>query len=244
MTEAAQDREQRLRESYRKQAALAQLYSWLHRHDQRSGASAHFVKASAAQLQSDGAVAIDAQIECLDVSGQVMKSTAHCHALVRPTNAVLPKIADVRIAAGTRQRADSFRSAQAENRIRSLIHYFLALVENPRRDPQPFRELLAEGFSLKLVDPPIESFDALTAWVAGPLSSVIASAHVISDLALEKLGERDYQATVDMRSEALFPDGSGIVSVTTQTWSVADDTQEQFARIREITIHRHEAHRY
>jgi hypothetical protein len=244
MTEAAQDREQRLRESYRKHAALAQLSSWLHRHDQAGGASAHFIKTSAVHLQSDGAIAIDAEIDCFNVSGQVMKSSAHCHAVMRATDGVLPKIADVRIAEGTRQRAESFRSAQAENRIRSLIHYFMALVESPGRDPQPFRELLAQRFSLNLIEPPIESFEALSAWVAGPLSCVVASTHVISDLALAKLGDNDYSTTVGMRSEALFPDGSGIASRTTQTWTVADDTQERFARVRQIAIRRDEAHRF
>jgi hypothetical protein len=244
MTEAAQDREQRLRESYRKHAALAQLYCWLQRHDQTSGASAHFLRASAVHLQSDGAVAIDGEIECLNVSGYVMRSKAHCHAVMRPTDGVLPKIADVRIAEGMRQQADSFESAQAENRIRSLIHYFMALVENPGRDPHPFRELLAAGFSLNLAEPPIASFDALAAWVAGPLSSVVASTHVISDLALDNLGDREYSATIGMRSEALFPDGSGIASRTTQTWTIADDAQERFARIRQVTIRRDEAHRF
>jgi hypothetical protein len=120
----------------------------------------------------------------------------------------------------------------------------MALVESPGRDPQPFRELLAQRFSLNLIEPPIESFEALSAWVAGPLSCVVASTHVISDLALAKLGDNDYSATVGMRSEALFPDGSGIASRTTQTWTVADDTQERFARVRQIAIRRDEAHRF
>lgn len=135
-------------------------------------------------------------------------------------------------------RAGAVGPAYAQNRIRSLVHRFTSLVEDPRRDPQPFRELLAPGFHLHYIEPPIDSFDALAAWVAGPLSSVVASTHIIANIGLERLGERDYRATIDMRSEALFPDGSGIESVNTQTWTVTDEASEPFARISAITIRR------
>ncbi len=80
--------------------------------------------------------------------------------------------------------AEHYRS---EDRIRSLIHYFTSLVEDPRRDPIPFREVLAEGFRLHYISPPIDSFEALAAWVAGPLSSVVASTHAISDVVVTRL---------------------------------------------------------
>jgi hypothetical protein len=246
MTEAASEREKRLKESHLQHAALAQLHLWLQQHDAAAGgSSAYFLKAADIQLRNGAAIAIDAQIECLNAdAGDITRCTARCHAAFQPTTAVLPKIAEIRVAADARQHCDRFRPACDENRIRSLIHYFIALVEHPRHDPQPFRELLADPFSLNLVEPPIDSFAALSAWVAGPLSSVVAMKHVVGDLTLQRLGEHECSATVAMRSEALFPDGSGIASKTTQTWTVADDASAPFARIRKITIRRDEAHRF
>lgn len=246
MTEATPEREKRLRESHLEHAARAQLHLWLQRHDaQAGGSSAHFLRVSAIQVRDRGDIAIDAQIECLNAGADdVTTSTARCHVVLQSTNDVLPRIVEIRIAEGARQHCEAFRPAYDENRIRSLIHYFMALVEHPRHDPQPFRELLAERFSLNLVEPPIDSFDALSAWVAGPLSSVVAMNHIVNDLALQRLGKHEYSATVGMASEALFPDGSGIASKTTQTWTVADDASESFARIRRITIRRDAAHRF
>jgi len=137
--------------------------------------------------------------------------------------------------------AEHYRS---ENRIRSLVHYFTSLVEDPRRDPVAFREVLAAGFRLHYIEPPIDSYDALAAWVAGPLSSVVASTHAISDLVVSRLSDREYSATLAMHSEALFPDGSGIESRNTQAWTVVDDVGERFARIAEITIQRIDVRRF
>ena len=133
---------------------------------------------------------------------------------------------------------------RAEDRIRSLVHYFTSLVEDPRRDPIPFREVLAEGFRLHYISPPIDTFEALAAWVAGPLSCVVASTHAISDVVVTQLSDRDYSATLAMQSEALFPDGSGLESRNTQTWTVVDDVGERFARIAEITIQRIDVRRF
>ena len=137
--------------------------------------------------------------------------------------------------------AEHYRSA---NRILSLVHYFTSLVEDPRRDPIPFREVLAEGFRLHYVEPPIDSFEALAAWVAGPLSSVVASTHAISDLVATRLHDSEYSATLAMHSVALFPDGSGIESRNTQAWTIVDDGSERFARIRQITIQRIDMRRF
>lgn len=251
MSESAPDRQKRLRESYLKHAALAQLYRWWQYYDDSAGLpeqDAHFLKASTVHLQNDGAVTISAQVEHLnlgiDTGGGVMSSTAHCSAVLRPTTGLLPKITEIRIDDEDPEPADGFKPAYPENRLRSLVHYFTALVENPRRDPQPFRELLAPGFRLHFTEPPLASLDALAAWVAGPLSSVVASTHAISGIALERLGERDYAATIDMQSEAMFPDGSGIASRNTQTWTVTDDKSERFARIANIAIRRDEVRRF
>lgn len=136
------------------------------------------------------------------------------------------------------QQADRFAPAYAENRVRSLVHCFTSHVENPARDPAPFHELLTAEFCLQYTDPPIDSLAALAAWVAGPLSSVVASSHVVSGIRVEPLGDGKYLATMAMQSEALFPDGTGIASRNTQSWTISDDENERFARIVKIAIKR------
>lgn len=146
--------------------------------------------------------------------------------------------------AAAAQRASELDPVCVDNRIRSLVHRFTSLVEDPRRDPAPFHELLATGFRLHFTEPPVDNFEALAAWVAGPLSSVVASCHVITSVAVEPLGDHEYSATIGMQSEALFPDGSGIESRNSQTWTVTDDRSERYARIRKIAIRRDEVRRF
>jgi hypothetical protein len=286
MTETATEREKRLRESYIKHAALAQLYRWCQHYDAKSAVAnqldmldsavrvssnmgestgcddyaasvrrlpAHWqdarsLRTSRVHLQDDGTITIAGEIEHLNVGidpdGGVMRSAASCNVVLRPTDTILPKITEIRVVETEFEQADEFRPAYAGNRIRSLVHYFTALVENPGRDPAPFRELLAQEMCLHYTDPPIDSLDAVTAWVAGALSSVVASNHVVSDIGLEELSDREYLAKVGMQSEAMFPDGTGIASRNTQSWVVGDDRSERFARIRKITIRRDELRRF
>src|ERR1041384_691810 len=113
MTEAASQREMRLEESHLEHAALAQLHLWLQQRDAAAGGlSAHFLKASDIQLRNGAAIAIDAEIECLNADpGDITTCSARCHALLQPTNGVLPKIADIRIAESARQHCERFRPA-------------------------------------------------------------------------------------------------------------------------------------
>jgi hypothetical protein len=269
MSEKQEIREARLRQSFIKHAALAQVYRWWQYADappedpalllgllEKNATAAfgsamhphrvHCLGTPTLKVQSDGSVSISAEVERVSANSPscaaTLESTGHFHGLLRPTESVLPTIVEARIHHGHFPQTGPLQRAEAENRIRSLVHYFTALVENPRRDARPFSELLTPDFSLHFTEPPIDSLDALTAWVAGPLSSVVASHHAIGDIVFEPRDDREYAVTIGMRSEALFPDGSGIRSSNTQHWTVTDGN-ERFARIRTISIERHSLER-
>lgn len=163
-----------------------------------------------------------------------------CHAEMTALDPTLPHLVNVD---GAPAPADA-SPFNARNRLLSLIHYFTSLVENPARDPAPFRELLADNFALHYVDPPVSSFAMLNDWVTGRLASVVASNHMIHDVSFDTVGDSEYLVTVAMESEALFPDGSGIISKNRQSWRVIDDASERFARIAEIRIERDDVRRF
>jgi hypothetical protein len=126
---------------------------------------------------------------------------------------------------------------RAVYRARSVVHYFIALVENPARDPAPFREILADRFSLHYTPSPMTDLAALDAWVGGALSSVVASEHDIHAIDVASLGGARSAVDVRMTSQALFPDGSGAISRNTQRWTIVD-AGDRFPRIEEILIDR------
>lgn len=222
-------RKKRLEESFIKHAALARFHRWC-------ALNAHAVRSSAVEILPDGRITLTVELESEDAH----TSPARCRAEMTALDGTLPHLVNVD---GARAPVGAL-PFDARNRLLSLIHYFTSLVENPARDPTPFRELLTENFALHYVDPPISSLAMLDDWVTGRLASVVASNHMIHDVSFEMVGDGEYLVTVAMESEALFPDGSGIISKNRQSWRVIDDASERFARIAEIQIERDDVRRF
>lgn len=193
-------------------------------------------KASAAALTLQHAASVgglaDSTIEIRPEG--VVEATTECARATFARDGFLPQLRAV-----TWRDRPAGRPIGAEARIRSTVHYFIALVENPARDPEPFRELLADPFCLRYTAEPIVDFESVRTWVTGRLASVVASEHDIGSISLEDCGGGTHVAHVRMKSQALFPDGSGAISRNAQCWTLADDpTRLRFPQIREISIER------
>lgn len=227
-------RRKRLEESFIKHAALARFHLWCER-------NAHAVQSTAVEILPGGRIALTAELGRHDDDGPATrKPPARCHAEMTALDGTLPHLVDVD---GAPAPATAL-SSDARNRLLSLIHYFTSLVENPARDPAPFHEVLTDNFALHYIDPPVSTHAMLDDWVTGRLASVVASNHRIHDVSFETTGDGVYLVTVAMESEALFPDGSGVISKNRQSWRVIDDPSERFARIAEIRIERDDVHRF
>lgn len=231
-------RKKRLEESFIKHAALARFHLWCE-------LEAHAVRSSTVEILPSGRIALTAELDRQHDDGpSAGKNPVRCRVEMTALDGTLPHLVDVDIASAGVNKAAAPIALDARNRLLSLIHYFTSLVENPARDPGPFRELLADNFALHYVDPPISNFAMLDDWVTGRLASVVASNHRIHDVSFEATGDKAFLVTVAMESEALFPDGSGVISNNRQSWRVIDDPSERFARIGEIRIERDDVHRF
>lgn len=236
--------EQQLRESYVKHAVRAQLYRLLDRWAQSGddprdlgdlidgAAPAHpFLQRAGGQL---AACRID-----LDHEGGIELSAAFdggatLTALLDRGTAFLPRFRSV----ASDCDMPSALPISATYRASAAVHYFIALVENPARDPEPFFELLADRFSLHYTAVPVTDAGALRSWVTGRLASVVASEHDIHNIICTDLGNGRYTVEVTMKSQALFPDGAGAISRNKQLWTMIDEPGWRFPRITEILIDR------
>lgn len=261
-------REQRLRHSPARHAALAQLHRWCQWRDEAlqgrpapidlfdrsacAGTSIHpggplHIASAGIRGPESGVISIEATLEQFGAprpGERQPRSSSTCIATLKQAEGSLPRILSVTLTRGETDWVDPISPVDPAHRVRSLVHYFTALVEDPRRDPKPFAELLADPFRLDYLEPPIDTLETLASWVAGPLSSVLASSHTISDLRVRTTGLHEYTASMTMESEALFPDGSGLYSRNTQRWIVLEDARERFPRIRHIAITREPSRRF
>ena len=213
-------------------AAVSQLpSSWQNSHD---------LQASDVVVGEDGALGLTATITYQNVGmlegGAVRALSISYNADLKTTDTPLPVFTRIAIESGAPVDAGEFQDLYAANRLLSLVHYWMAMVEHPDRDPEPFREVLAPEIDIDFGSGPISDFEALKAWVEGPASSVSASRHDVHNFSYKTLGEDQFELTVDLDWTAIRRDDVWMTAKTRHTWTVSDTPSERFARIQKIQV--------
>ncbi|WP_298260799.1 hypothetical protein [uncultured Litoreibacter sp.] len=202
--------------------------------------NAHFLKSAQITHGDDGAMNLSAQVtyqnEGLLPDGAVREAELTYTVSLAQGEGLLPLLSNVKIEQNSESQADVFEDAYAENRMRSLVHYWLALIEDPARNAAPVQEILAEEFSLNFSSGAITDFAGFEAWLAGPGSQVSASTHILSNFSAQDLGDDQYSLSVDFDWAGITPDGVELVAKTRHNWTATNDVTERFARIKTVDV--------
>jgi hypothetical protein len=196
--------------------------------------NAHFVKSFRVDVKSNGEAVINAGITYLNegMKPGFTRSAELSYAVELGKGApLLPKLQLVIINQNSEGTVPAFTSAYEENRLKSLLHYWLALIEDPVRNLDPFREILADGFLLNFTSGKITNFKDFEKWFRGPASAVAASTHVMSGFKND-----DLVATFDFDWNGITPDGKDLTAKTRHTWTVTDDPKRRFAQIKQMDV--------
>ncbi len=180
--------------------------------------------------------AVNYQNEGMLPDGQMRAAGLSYAVTFQPGTAVLPKLSEVKITQNSEAIGGTYSDAYAENRMLSLVHYWLALIEDPARDPAPVQEILADEFSLNFSSGAITDFAGFKAWLAGPGSQVAASTHVISNFSATDLGDETYGLSVDFDWFGITPDGTELVAKTRHAWTAQNDVTARFAQIKTMDV--------
>jgi hypothetical protein len=197
--------------------------------------NAHFVRQAEVRIGADGTIALDVALTYLNQGmkpdGSVRTAELRYDARLQPTDTVLPRFTTIEIKQLSEGTAPAFEEAYPENRLKSLLHYWLALIEDPARRVEPFKELLADGFELHFSSGTITDMAAFEAWLRGPGSAAAASAHALSGFSFEPAGVDRLRMQVDFAWQGPLPDGKAMAAKTRHRWTVIDNPKERFARI-------------
>ncbi len=209
--------------------------------------NAHHVQSVAIEHGDEGAMTLNAQITYQNrgmlPDGAVRQADLRYTVEMVPGETVLPLLSNVLIEQDAETEAEDFKDAYATNRMRSLVHYWLALIEDPSRNAGPVREILADDFSLNFSSGAITDFDGVAAWLAGPGSQVVASTHLISNFQAEETASNTYSVTMDFDWSGILPNETVLVAKTQHSWVVTNDPTERFARIQSVDVEVLEAFR-
>jgi hypothetical protein len=202
--------------------------------------NAHFVRSSVIKIGADGVIGLEASLTYLNQGmkpdGSVRTAELAYTTTLRPTDTVLPEFSQIEITQLSEGTVPEFRPAYPANRVLSLMHYWLALIEDPKRRLEPFREVLADGFELQFSNGPITDFRAFEQWFRGPASAVVASTHVIDNFSCERVDRNTYRVQVDLAWQGIIPNDQAMVGKARHRWTVVDDPKERFARIKTLAV--------
>lgn len=137
---------------------------------------------------------------------------------------------------GAAEGESEFRDAYAVSRSRSLVHYYLALLEDPNRTLEPFGEIFAEDVSLSFGPEPLTGLDDFSGFLERSAATVVASNHVITDFAAADNGDNTLTATIDFDWFGILPDGGQMTAATRHTWLINDDPTARFAKIQRADV--------
>lgn len=202
--------------------------------------NSHDLQDSDITVNGDGTLGLTGEIAYQNIGilpeGAVRANSISYHAALRTTDTALPLFKRIEITTGDEIDAGEFTNMYPQNRLLSLIHYWMALVEHPDRSAEPFLEILADDIDIDFGSRPITSFDGIADWVAGPASSVEASRHYVHNFSYQTLGADHYELTVDLDWNGIRPDGVQMTAKTRHIWTVRDEPTERFARIEKIRV--------
>ena len=125
--------------------------------------NAHFPRNIKVTPMSEGRLGLTADVTYLNVGmkpGIVRSAELSYSTMLKDSGTVLPKFTQIEITQNSEGVATNFNDAYGQNRVRSLMHYWLALIEDPARRIEPFPEIFAEGYVLNFSSGKIADFAA------------------------------------------------------------------------------------
>lgn len=130
-----------------------------------------------------------------------------------------------------------FKDAYPENRTKSLMHYWLACMENLDGNVTPFEELLADNFLLNFsTNNQIESIEDLETWLNGIPIQMKESSHNPENFSIETITENEYEVIVEFDWKGITKENKQVRARTKHIWHVIDNPNERFAKILKMNV--------
>lgn len=130
-----------------------------------------------------------------------------------------------------------FEDAYIENRARSFMHYWCWNIETANGNAGRFRELLADEFELHLSsDGIVNSFEQVEDWINSTPGRIKMSAHYPKNFSFKENEDHTIAVSVDFEWRAISADGKEIVAETHHKWTLVNNPDERFARMKNMRI--------
>jgi len=148
----------------------------------------------------------------------------------------LPKFSSIEIIP-TGETNEVFEDAYPTNRVKSLMYYWIASMENLDGDVTPFKEVLSDDFVLNFsTSSTITSIVDLEKWLNGTPKQLTNSEHYPKNFEVKQIMENEYEMTVEFDWKGRTKDGKSLEGTTKHTWYIIDNPNDRFAKVLKVDV--------
>ncbi|WP_208889368.1 hypothetical protein [Polaribacter sejongensis] len=203
--------------------------------------NAHHIQNITVHKLEDGTMNLEADIvyQNLKPDGSNYSYPLHYSTFLKEVpNALLPVFTEINIQPTGEIKNPTFKDAYPENRMLSLMHYWLLNMEQLDGNVASFKEVLAEDFKLNFStnSEPIVTIEQLEKWLNGTPLQLNKSSHSPENFSMKVISENQYEVNVDFVWNGETKDGQIVTATTAHHWIVEDNPNDRFAKIKEVTI--------
>lgn len=162
--------------------------------------------------------------------------TIHYHTELSKNGDALPQFSSIEIAP-TGETNETFKDVYPENRTKSLMYYWLASMESLDGNVTPFKELLADDFTLNFSNSSqIKSIQDLETWLNGTPLQLNESSHFPENFSVKTIMENEYEVTVEFDWKGITKENKEVKARTKHIWYVVDNPNKRFAKILKADV--------
>ncbi len=200
--------------------------------------NAHHVNNIEVNIDENGQLLLETDINYQNIqpNGDKSSYTIHYNTKLNNDGFNLPDFNSIEIIP-TGETTETFVDAYPVNRIKSLMHYWLANMERLDGEVTPFKELLAPNFELNFsTSTQITSIESLKTWLNGTPKQLQESQHFPKDFSIRNITDNEYEVTVSFDWKGTTNDGVKMKAVTKHVWYVLDNINDRFAKILKVDV--------
>lgn len=202
--------------------------------------SAHFVESSEFSPRGDGKFVLNLIVRHLNQgilpNNQIRQAHLAYKTELQTDESGLPKFTSIDVSQIDESKTDQFHSAYLDNRFKSLLHYWFAMVTNANIDLSPAHEVLSDDYLLNFSDAGIRSHDALEDWLKASVPKLAPSKVSLDELECETQNDGTLYCIADLTWTDVAGDNGMLKARTRHKWTIADDPKTRFANLKQIDV--------
>lgn len=202
--------------------------------------NAHHVQNVKVSETEDGKLNLEADIiyQNIQPNGKESIYSLHYSTFLKISEGeILPLFTELNLVPTGKSEPTPFKDAYANNRVMSLLHYWLLNMEQLDGNVKPFEELLAPDFILDFSTAGrLESTEKLATWLQTVPTQLKLSSHYPQNFIVKSAGKNLYEMEVDLVWRGVTKDDKAVKATTHHKWMIVDDPNERFAKIKTAKV--------